>query len=233
MTSITSIDDPRYVKAMSHPLRVRILAMLDERKASPNQLAGWLEASLGTVAYHVRTLLQLGLIELVDETRVRGAVEHHYRSVPRPTVTADAWAQASPIAKQAAVGSSLEVISEYARTSAAAGGFDRPDAQLRRVLLKLDARGFAQLSKACEKLFERLEKIDADAAKRIGSRTHAEDVVETGLGVLLFEAARLSSEPAGGAGIGPGRARLSAPRDRKRRSAPATGSVVAGAGTEG
>ena len=41
----------------------------------------------GTVAYHVRTLLQLGLIELVDETRVRGAVEHHYRAVPRPTVT--------------------------------------------------------------------------------------------------------------------------------------------------
>ena len=233
MTSITSIDDPRYVKAMSHPLRVRILAMLDERKASPNQLAGWLEASLGTVAYHVRTLLQLGLIELVDETRVRGAVEHHYRSVPRPTVAADAWAHATPIAKQAAVGSSLEVISEYARISAAAGGFDRPDAQLRRVLLKLDARGFAQLSKACEKLFERLDKIETDAAKRIGSKSHAEDVIETGLSVLLFEAARLSGEPAGGAGTGPGRARRSAPRERQRRSAPATGSVVAGAGTEG
>ena len=102
---------------MSHPLRVRILAMLDERQASPNQLAGWLGASLGTVAYHVRTLLQLGLIELVDETRVRGAVEHHYRAIARPTVTAEAWAQASPIAKQAAVGSSLEVIGEYARLS--------------------------------------------------------------------------------------------------------------------
>jgi DNA-binding transcriptional ArsR family regulator len=40
MKPIKNIDDPRYVKAMSHPLRVRILAMLDERKASPNQLAG-------------------------------------------------------------------------------------------------------------------------------------------------------------------------------------------------
>jgi DNA-binding transcriptional ArsR family regulator len=106
MKPIKNIDDPRYVKAMSHPLRVRILAMLDERKASPNQLAGWLGASLGTVAYHVRTLEQLGLIELVDETRVRGAVEHHYRARARPNVTADGWAQAPPIAKQAAVGSS-------------------------------------------------------------------------------------------------------------------------------
>ena len=63
---------------MSHPLRVRILAMLDERTASPVELAGWLGASLGTVAYHVRTLERIGLVELVSETRVRGAVEHHY-----------------------------------------------------------------------------------------------------------------------------------------------------------
>jgi DNA-binding transcriptional ArsR family regulator len=234
MSSITSFDDPRFVKAMSHPLRVRILAMLEERKASPNQLSGWLAASLGTVAYHVRTLLELGLIELVDETRVRGAVEHHYRAKALPTVTAEAWAQASPIAKQAAVGSSLAVLAEYARVSAAAGGFDRPDARLQRTPLRLDARGFAQLSKACEKLLERVEKIEADAAKRIGSDPNAEGVIETGLGVLLFEAARMASEPArGGAGTGPRRARKRAPRDRKRKSAPATGSVVAGAGTEG
>ena len=106
-------------------------------------------------------LEQVGLIELVDETRVRGAVEHHYRAAERPTVTAEGWAQAPPVAKQAAVGSSLDVIAEYARASAAAGGFDRADAQLRRVLLRLDARGFAQLSKACEKLLEQAEKIEA------------------------------------------------------------------------
>ena len=206
MTSITSIDDPRFVKAMSHPLRVRILAMLDERKASPNQLAGWLGASLGTVAYHVRTLLQLGLIELVDETRVRGAVEHHYRAVARPTVTAEAWAQASPIAKQAAVGSSLEVIGEYARLSAAAGGFDRPEAQLRRAAAQ--ARRYAaspssrRRARSCSSAWRRSRPTRPSG---IGSDPHAEGVIETGLGLLLFEAARLSSEPAGGAGTGPTR----------------------------
>jgi DNA-binding transcriptional ArsR family regulator len=192
MKPIKNIDDPRYVKAMSHPLRVRILAMLDERKASPNQLSGWLGASLGTVAYHVRTLEQLGLIELVDETRVRGAVEHHYRAKERPLITADGWAQAPPIAKQAAVGSSLDVIAEYSRASAAAGGFDRADAQLRRVLVRLDARGFSQLSKACDKLLEQAEKIEESAAARIAKNPHADDLVEAGLGLLLFEAVRLS-----------------------------------------
>ena len=121
---ITSIDDPRYVKAMSHPLRVRILAMLDERTASPVELAGWLGASLGTVAYHVRTLERMGLIELVRETRVRGAVEHHYRSCKRPRVSDEAWAAAPPIAKQAAASASLQTIDAYARAASAAGGFD-------------------------------------------------------------------------------------------------------------
>jgi DNA-binding transcriptional ArsR family regulator len=192
MKRIESIDDPRYVKAMSHPLRVRILAMLDERKASPNQLSGWLGASLGTVAYHVRTLEELGLIELVDETRVRGAVEHHYRAKERPVVTAEGWAQASPIAKQATAGSSLDVIAEYSKASAAAGGFDRSEAQLRRALVRLDARGFAQLSKECDKLLEQADKIEAAAAARIAKEPHADDIVEAGLGLLLFEAVRLS-----------------------------------------
>jgi DNA-binding transcriptional ArsR family regulator len=209
MKPIKNIDDPRYVKAMSHPLRVRILAMLDERKASPNQLAGWLNASLGTVAYHVRTLQQLGLIELVDETRVRGAVEHHYRAKARPVVSDEGWAAAPPIAKQAAVGSSLDVIGEYARMSAAAGGFDRADAQLRRAMVRLDARGFAQLSKACDKLLEQVEKIEAAAAERIAKNPDGDDTVEAALGVLLFEAVRLSGSEDG---AGPARGARRRPR---------------------
>src|SRR3954453_5836094 len=124
MKPITNIDDPRYVKAMSHPLRVRILALLDERTASPVELAGWLGATLGTVAYHVRTLERMVLIELVRETGVRGAVEHHYRSKERPRVSDAAWAAAPPIAKQAAVSASLQTIDTYASATRAADGFD-------------------------------------------------------------------------------------------------------------
>ena len=89
------------------------------------------------------------------------------------------------------------MIGEYARVSAAAGGFDRSDAQLRRALLRLDARGFAQLSKACDKLLEQAEKIEASAAERIARDPHADDVVEVGIGLLLFEAVRLSGREDG------------------------------------
>jgi DNA-binding transcriptional ArsR family regulator len=85
--SVADISDPRYVKALSHPLRVRILALLEERTASPRELDDWLDATLGTVSYHVRALHRTGLLELVDTTQVRGAVAHHYRarSPNRPT----------------------------------------------------------------------------------------------------------------------------------------------------
>ncbi len=192
MKAITSIDDPRYVKAMSHPLRVRILAILQERTASPVELAQVLDATLGTVSYHVRTLHHLGLIELVDETRVRGAVEHHYKAKPRPTVSDEAWSQARPIAKQAAVGSSLQVIDEYARASAASGGFDHSDAALIRLSLSLDAKGWQQLAKACRKLYEQAQRIEADAAERMAGKAAPDDEpVDVGMVIMMFEAIAL------------------------------------------
>src|SRR5258708_25608126 len=98
---------------MSHPVRVRIMAMLQERKASPNELSQWLGTTLRATAYHGRTLHKLGLIELVDETRVRGAVAHHYKAKAQPRRSDAAWATASPIAEQADVGSAFRMFEDY------------------------------------------------------------------------------------------------------------------------
>ena len=171
MNPITNIDDARYVKAMSHPLRVRILALLDERIASPVELSGWLDATLGTVAYHVRTLERMGLVELVRETRVRGAVEHHYRSKERPRVSDEAWAAAPPIAKQAAVASSLQTIDAYARAASAAGGFDDGSSHLTRTALRLDARGWNDLSRACLRLLAQVDRIEEAAQGADGAQS--------------------------------------------------------------
>jgi DNA-binding transcriptional ArsR family regulator len=194
MKPITNITDPRYVKAMSHPLRVRILALLDERTASPVELAGWLGASLGTTAYHVRTLERMGLIELVRETRVRGAVEHHYRSKERPRVSDEAWAAAPPIAKQAAVSSSLQTIDAYARAASAAGGFDDGKSHLTRTALQLDARGWNDLSRACLRLLAQVDRIEAAARERIERNPDTDETTNLALVMMLFEAARLTAD---------------------------------------
>ena len=150
MKPVTSIDDPRYVKAMSHPLRVRILAILQERKASPVELAQVLEGTSARSPTTCARCTSSGSSTSSSETRVRGAVEHHYKAKARPKVSDEAWEQAPPIAKQAAVGSSLQMIDDYARASAAAGGFDHGDAALIRLSMKLDAKGWQQLAKAVQ-----------------------------------------------------------------------------------
>ena len=196
MKPITNIDDPRYVRALSHPLRVRILAMLQERTASPSQLSEWLGATLGTTAYHVRSLHQLGLIELADETRVRGAIEHHYRAGKRPLVSEEAWAKAPPIAKQAAVGSTLQMVDEYARKSAAEGGFDRAEAHLTRTAVKLDDEGWAALNEAALRFVAEVERIGAEVKERDGARPHHGEAGDAAVVLMAFEAQRLSgSEP--------------------------------------
>jgi DNA-binding transcriptional ArsR family regulator len=182
------------VKAMSHPLRVRILALLDERTASPVELAGWLGATLGTTAYHVRTLERMGLIELVRQTRVRGAVEHHYRSKERPRVSDEAWAAAPAIAKQAAVSSSLQTIDAYARAASAAGGFDHGNSHLSRSVLHLDARGWNDLSRACMRLLDQVDRIAEASGERIQRNPHAGETKDVALVMMLFEAVRLSAE---------------------------------------
>lgn len=191
---LANIDDPRYIKAMGHPIRVRLLAMLAERTASPRELAERLGMSLGVIAYHVRTLYELGLLELVEETRVRGAVQHHYRARERPRVSDEAWGQATQIAKQAAVGSTLQIIDEYSRASAAQGGFDRADAHISRTSMRLDQKGWDQAAKAYLKLLEQLQRIEASAEQRVSKDPHAEDITNASLVLMLFESVRLSDQ---------------------------------------
>jgi DNA-binding transcriptional ArsR family regulator len=190
---ITAIDDPRYVKAMSHPVRVRIMAMLGERKASPNELSQWLGTTLGATAYHVRTLHKLGLIELVDETRVRGAVEHHYKAKARPKATEENWSKASPVAKQAAVGSQLKMLEDHTNVSAAAGGFDRAGALIERKTARVDEKGWKALEVEARKFLDRVEKIGSEAGRRL-AKTGGDGGVDAGVVLLSFESVPLSDQ---------------------------------------
>lgn len=81
-----SVDPEAFQRArdllqlVGHPVRLDVLADIGQHGTrSPNAIADCSPATLGTVAYHVRLLASWDLIELDHETRVRGAIEHHYR----------------------------------------------------------------------------------------------------------------------------------------------------------
>jgi len=66
-----------------HPARDQIVDVMRSygKPISPTQMARVTGGTLGSVAYHVRTLVAAGVVELADEGRVRGAVEHFYALV--------------------------------------------------------------------------------------------------------------------------------------------------------
>jgi DNA-binding transcriptional ArsR family regulator len=67
-----------------HPTRDQIVDAMRayDEPISPTRLSEVTGHTLGAVAYHVRTLLEAGVVELAGEGRVRGAVEHFYALVP-------------------------------------------------------------------------------------------------------------------------------------------------------
>jgi hypothetical protein len=76
------VDWQLLARANTHPLRVSILEVLGldgGRTLSPKDLSLELQAPLSTVNYHVTELAKVGLLELVDQRPVRGAIEHFYR----------------------------------------------------------------------------------------------------------------------------------------------------------
>jgi len=164
---IEDIDDPRMVKALAHPLRIRIMGLLERRTMSPKELSQALDVPLENVSYHVRALRNFGFIKLERRRQVRGAIEHHYRATARPRITAQAWAEMPDIVKEAMTSSNLGQISDVVNRAAGQGGFSKPESYLARQAVALDEDGFREASEAITALLARVGEIEADAKARI------------------------------------------------------------------
>jgi DNA-binding transcriptional ArsR family regulator len=74
----------REAKALGHPLRLRILRLTGQRELTNKQLADRLGRDPGTVLFHVRQLVDAGLLEPTQvRTGESGALEKPYRSTHR------------------------------------------------------------------------------------------------------------------------------------------------------
>ena len=192
-SAATQPDEAKYLKALAHPTRVRIVAMLSERRASPVELSEKLGETLGTVAYHVRTLRNLGIIKLVSTRQRRGAIEHIYEASETVRFSDESWNSVSPVGKQRRIGAVLQQAGEYSAGSAAAGGFDRKEAVMTCVSETLDEEGFAELSAAAGRWLSELDKIKEKAGARLAG-DHATRI-DVGVVMLIFEALALSDRP--------------------------------------
>jgi DNA-binding transcriptional ArsR family regulator len=157
--------DPRVVKALSHPLRYRILGRLNAGEASPVEMAREMDVPVGRVSHHVRTLARIGAIELVRTRPRRGAVEHFYRAAVPAWFTDSDWAALPRSARQVIGGQNVEqVMGQLA--AAAAAGFGHPRAHLSFVPLELDEQGMAELAELLRATLEKAYAVETRSAER-------------------------------------------------------------------
>ena len=194
MKPFADITDTETVKALSHPLRVQILRLLEEKDGSPVEIATTLGLPVNRVSYHMRQLARFDLIKLVKTTPRRGAVEHHYRLQARPRISDKAWGEVPEIVKQAMTGAAVEQILNLVHTSAARGGFDRSDAHLSRTDMKLDEQGWKEISAELSGMLDRVQKIHGQSVARLKKSDHEGETHGT-LVMALLETLDLPDAP--------------------------------------
>jgi DNA-binding transcriptional ArsR family regulator len=180
--------DPNLAKALSHPLRQRILERLSVSgdETSPTQLARLLDAPLPNVAYHVRILFELDCIELVRTRQVRGALEHYYRATAHPWLDAEQWAQLPASFRRQMLARTLRDIVGDASDAGIAGGFDQPDAQIRRTRVLLDTQGWHDLAAALEQTLSSAQQIHDESAARAAKGGTGPPTIDTEIALLFF-----------------------------------------------
>jgi DNA-binding transcriptional ArsR family regulator len=183
--AVQDIDDPRLVKALAHPIRVRMLGILEHRTATPKELAAELGLPLENTSYHVRTLKKYGFIRLERKRQVRGAIEHHYRAVARPRVTAKAWEQMPESLRQAMSAANISQLSELVNRGVAQGKFSRPESHMQRMPYALDEQGFGEASAILTEALERITEVERSAKQRVAKGET--DPVPAVAAVLLFD----------------------------------------------
>jgi DNA-binding transcriptional ArsR family regulator len=156
------------VKSLAHELRAEILAILNERMASPNELAKELDEGLSQVSYHVKVLKDYNVITLVKTEPRRGAVEHYYRATSRAYLTDRDWHE---LPETVRVGMSADlfqaVVDDVVASMEDEKFDDREDRHLSWTPLMLDEQAWTKMQKLLDDTLKQVLKINAEATKRL------------------------------------------------------------------
>ena len=156
--------DTRLAKALSHPLRMRLLARLNEGVASPKQMADEFGESVPLVAYHMRVLRELECVEVVKQVQRRGALETFYRPLMRAALPEDDFGSLPASVRQSLVGTILQETVKVNRAALEAGTLAADDdVHVTLTFLELDDKGWAKLNRRLAAVIDEAAELQAKA----------------------------------------------------------------------
>lgn len=184
------LPEQRWIKAVSHPLRIAILEMLAGEIRSPNELTKALDRRLGDTSYHVRALVKAECIELVDTQAVRGATEHFYCAKPRSSFTHQLWRNLPHSLRGHHTAGVLEGLLRRAVASIEAGLMDEDDETVLSLIpVPVDRQGRLETTEVLLAAQDEIERISSDSLHRL--EQCEEKVVQLVVGLASFRAVPL------------------------------------------
>jgi predicted transcriptional regulator len=160
--------DEQLALVISSETTIKVLVALVERAASPKEVADALRLKVPTASHHVRKLQRMGLIELVEEREVRGAVQHIYRAVVRPIVSDEEWEKLGLEERQRYSIWIVQMILVDAARSFEAGLFDaRTNNHLSRTPLVVDEQGVDEIAEIQNQALNDILEVAATSADRM------------------------------------------------------------------
>jgi hypothetical protein len=187
---------PTASSALRHPMRVRILEVVNERDMSPVEFlhlrlapeGDKSQKTLSHISYHFRQLAEDG-----ERVPRRGATQHVYRGRARIFFDDEEWAQMSPRERSLLSRAIYQGIAARADGALMTGTFDsRPDRHLSWDLMDVDEQGWTELMAVLQDCFYKTQRIRREAEERLASSDEGRTPVTIGL--LGFESPQLPGQ---------------------------------------
>lgn len=162
------------VKSLAHELRAEILAILNERMASPNELAKELGEGLSQVSYHVKVLKDYEVIRLVKTEPRRGAVEHYYRATSRAYLTDRDWHELPESVRVGMSADLFQMILDDVVASLEGEVFDaREDRHMSWTPMMVDEQGWKEINGILNAALKQVIKAQEAGVKRLAKSSEA------------------------------------------------------------
>jgi hypothetical protein len=188
----TRADRERSTSAsvLAHPLRVRILEILNERDMSPVEFCrdGFAPQGMDVshVAYHFRELAEYGCLAVTEENKRRGSIEHVYRGLARAFFSDPNWSSLDEEERSRISKTVFQGLLARVEGAMMARTFDSSeDRHLSWVAMRLDEQGWREMSTTLAAAFGEIEQIRGDAEQRLEERGDAG--IPSTCGILGFQ----------------------------------------------
>jgi DNA-binding transcriptional ArsR family regulator len=183
-------------RALGHPLRFRMIAILIEREASPAELAEELGESLRKVCYHIEYLRgdlshsPEPLIELVGTDQRKGGTIHVYRAIERHRIDmATAAKHSQPVREDASSVAIDRIVSDLLGAQQEGTLDSHPQRSLMRVHGLVDDKGMHELAELVEGYVTAVEGIMDESKGRLSET--GEKAIPVASETLVFPVARV------------------------------------------